>query len=161
MKVIIVFIFLGISLKTYAQQITPIAYSVENRMYARQDSSLALNLNLEQQQYLRTHKTLKTLGWTSLGVGIASSMIAWLYNGEIAPAFDKNFAGGGVTIPRVFLGVGATLMVASIPLLIEAHHYKKKAANLSIGVGAQQALTLQQRGLGTIAQPAVTLSFGL
>jgi hypothetical protein len=158
MKRIMAFIFLGISLKTYSQQITPIAYSVENRMYAGQASSTPLNLNLEQQhaQYVRIHKATKISGWTSIGVGVPLTFIGLLAIAESVES-GKNTERSGIWL----LSSGGTLIVASIPLLIVSHHYKNKAASMAIGVGAQEAFTLQQNGVGAIAQPAVTLSFGL
>ena len=149
-KIISIILCVVISTKMYAQQMsyTPLSYT-------------PLNLNLQQQQYLKTHKALKTSAWVAIGVG--GTMVICM-GGYIllsnAVADEKWRWNESESIPINWLLVsGGVLTVASVPLFIVSHHYKNMAVNASLGM--QQAFAPQQGGMRAIAQPAVTLSFGL
>jgi hypothetical protein len=155
MKIIIAFLFLCMSLNVYSQQKDSIPFCLESKVYVQQASSVPLNLNLEQRkaQYLKTHKTLKTLAWASMGAGVPLMGVGCILIGYGALGQQNASYKSGVWI----FATGGLLTVGSLSLFILSSHYKYKAASVSLG--AQQAYVLQQNRLGIRAQPAVTLSF--
>lgn len=90
---------------------------------------------LDSESYKKTsewkkYKILNISGWSALGVGIPIT-----FTGVIGICLDVNDGGkGGPWIPITV--TGGVLTLSSIPLLIIANHYKKKALmnNLSVGL---------------------------
>lgn len=76
--------------------------------------------------------TLRAVGWTALGVGVASAATGWFVWLAENVSSGKTTAGPALTI------VGATLAVASVPILISAYHFKRKAKQMSLNVGVTQ-----------------------
>ena len=120
--------------------------------YAYPVSFMAANAASQQdyRHYLRTAKTLKILGWTSLGVGIVSS-----YLGLAAHVTSTDT---GEKADWLFVTSGA-LIAASIPLFIVSHHYKKKA--VSISLGSQQVFIPRENGFVSSVQPALSIKVSL
>ena len=109
----------------------------------------------EYRHYLRTAKTLKVLGWTSLGVGIVSGYLglaAYVTSTDTGEKADWLFVASG------------TLIAASIPLFIVSHHYKKKGKELkavSVSLGSQQVFVPQGNRFVSGVQPAVSVKVSL
>lgn len=76
--------------------------------------------------------TLRAVGWTALGVGVASAATGWFVWLAESVSSGKTTAGPALTIG------GATLAVASVPILISAYHFKRKAKQMSLNVGVTQ-----------------------
>jgi len=103
-------------------------------------------------RYLRTHKTLKTVGWVSLGTGLPMIALGFVYGiAGIESADPKSAERTG----NLLAASGAALTVASIPCFIISHHYKKKAATLALA--NQQVFVPAQNGFVLRAQPALCL----
>ncbi len=78
----------------------------------------------------KRYKTLRAIGWSSLGIGIPTTLV-----GVLLSAFQNSLSGsGGVGIPCIV--TGGVLTLSSIPLLACAYHYRKKALNLTVGVSS-------------------------
>ncbi len=118
-----------------------------------QPASLTLATTVPQQEYqhyLRTAKTLKVLGWTSLGVGIVS--------GYLGLAAHVTSTDTGEKADWLFVASG-TLIAASIPLFIVSHHYKKKV--VSVSLGSQQVFIPQGNRFVSGVQPALSVKVSL
>ncbi|WP_199269807.1 hypothetical protein [Mucilaginibacter lacusdianchii] len=141
-SIVFSFVLLFLGIKTYAQH-----------------SVLASDTTLQQSyksKYLSTHKTLKTVGWVSLGTGVPLVVLGLLYEiGSINSSNGKGLEKTG----NWMMASGAGLTVASIPCFIISHHYKKKAASLSLG--NQQVFIPQQYGFISRIQPALYLRIPL
>lgn len=76
-----------------------------------------------------TYKTLRAVGWSSLGVGVPMTL-----TGLLGIALSSiNGGNGGPFI--IVTAVGGGLTVASVPLLITAYHYRHKAKKMALNVG--------------------------
>lgn len=84
-----------------------------------QDSSQSYKNTPEWGNY----KTLRVIGWSFLGVGIAAGVtgpFVLIVNHEMSP-HPKPWIGATIW------GTGIALTVASIPILVLAYHYRWKA----------------------------------
>lgn len=75
---------------------------------------------------------LRAVGWTALGVGVASAATGWFVWLAENVSSGKTTAGPALTIG------GATLAVASVPILISAYHFKREAKQMSLNFGVTQ-----------------------
>lgn len=114
----------------------------------------------EYQQYLRTAKTLKIAGWTSLGLGIPT-----MFFGLLITAVENRDGPSTTNIGVVVLSSGAVLTLSSIPLFIVSHHYKKKGNELkktaTLSLGSQQVFVPQGYGFTTKVQPVLSVKITL
>ncbi len=139
-NILLSLLIIVIGVQTYGQQVSKISISV------KQDQ--------DYSHYSRTHKTLRTLGWVSLGTGIVSSglgLIAHVTSADTDTGEKEDW----------LIVTGGTLIAASVPLFIVSHHYKNKAAStLSLG---SQKVHIPQNGGRTVSdmQPTVTLDIPL
>ncbi|HMP93643.1 MAG TPA: hypothetical protein PKD90_12260 [Phnomibacter sp.] len=111
-----------------------IALSIPNRPmaqplpYAPADSTPQVRLPKTQQQYLRSAKTLNTLGWALIGVGAGSLVGYAIARGNTTPnpnAFvNIDVAGMG------WLAASGIAFSASVPCFIIAGSQKRKAKAL-------------------------------
>jgi len=124
--------------------------------YVQRVSFIAINAAPQQEyrHYLKTAKTLKILGWTSLGVGIPT-----MFFGLLITAVENRDGPSTTNIGVVVLSSGAVLTAASIPLFIVSHHYKKKAVSLSLG--SQQVFIPQGNRFVSGVQPALSVKVSL
>lgn len=78
----------------------------------------------------KKHKTFQALGWTALGVGTAMT-----YSGLMLhiAANNPDRQGNKTSRYEIMSYVGATMIVASIPLFILSVNYKKQARALQLG----------------------------
>jgi hypothetical protein len=132
----IAIMFLG--LKTYGQQYLPASDTTFYKSH--------------KARYLSTHKTLKTTGWVSLGTGLPLFFIGLLF--EVG-SIESQHAEGAAKTGKWMATSGAALTLASIPCFVISHHYKKKAASLSLS--NQQVFIPQQNGLISRATPTLSL----
>jgi len=157
---IVIFLVLFAGLNTKAQ--TSLGMPVDSTLHIlnsyAQPASLTSATTASQQEYrhyLRTAKTLKVLGWTSLGVGIVS--------GYLGLAAHVTSTDTGEKADWLFVASG-TLIAASIPLFIVSHHYKKKGKELkavSVSLGSQQVFVPQGNRFVSGVQPAVSVKVSL
>lgn len=100
------------------------------------------------------YRTLNTVGWCAFGVGTATALFGGLWQVAVMAADGKgDFTGG----PLVCVAVGGSMMVASVPILITAHHYKRKAKKMSLNIGVT-AITTPQPALRPMSAPALGLT---
>lgn len=127
---IILFISFFTIVKTYAQTYDNITMesnyytldSFEQTKYDHINTSFDYKNSSEWKKY----KTLRTLGWCSIGIGIPTTLV-----GVLLSSFQNSLYGsGGVGLPCII--TGGVLTLSSIPLLICAYHYRKKAINLTV-----------------------------
>ena len=115
----------------------------------------------ESRHYLRTAKTLKILGWTSLGVGIPTMCIGFVMG--VAGIESENREKDQKTASWVLVS-GAALTLSSIPLFIVSHHYKTKGNKLkavSLSLGSQQVFIPQGNRFVSGVQPALSIKVSL
>lgn len=99
----------------------------------------------------KKYKILNITGWSALGVGIPTT-----FTGVIGICLDVNDGGkGGSWIPVTV--TGGVLTLSSIPLLIIANHYKKKALMNNISIGLINLNTPNYTGNNNFT-PAVSLA---
>ncbi len=158
---IVIFLILFAGLNTQAQ--TSLATPVDSTLhiglnsYVKPVSLTPINTTSQQEyrHYLRTAKTLKVLGWTSLGVGIVS--------GYLGLAAHVTSTDTGEKADWLFVASG-TLIAASIPLFIVSHHYKTKGNKLkavSLSLGSQQVFIPQGNRFVSSVQPALSVKVSL
>lgn len=80
----------------------------------------------EQSIHWKKHKKLKKYAFSTLGLGICSTIVGWI--GEIGnnAHTNSNWKNDGKAWD-VVLGIGIGLTVSSIPLFVISHKSKKKA----------------------------------
>jgi len=116
----------------------------------------------ESRHYLRTAKTLKILGWTSLGVGIPTMCVGLLLG--VSSAYSETNGDGLNNAANWIMASGAALTFSSIPLFIVSHHYKTKGNKLkavSVSLGSQQVFIPQANGFASSLQPALSVKVSL
>ena len=152
--VILLILFAGLNTKAQISLATPVDSTLHIGLnsYVQPVSLTSATTILQQdyRHYLRTAKTLKVLGWTSLGVGILS--------GYLGLAAHVTSTDTGEKADWLFVASG-TLIAASIPLFIVSHHYKKKAVSLSLG--SQQFFIPQGNRFVSSVQPEVSVKVSL
>ena len=114
----------------------------------------------EYRHYLRTAKTLKIAGWTSLGLGIPTMFCGFC----LAVASVYSETGLKPSAGNWVFAAGATLTLSSIPLFIVSHHYKTKGNKLkavSVSLGSQQVFIPQGNGFVSGVQPALSVKVSL
>jgi len=114
----------------------------------------------ESRHYLRTAKTLKILGWTSLGIGIPTTFLGIIY----VAAGNFYSPGGTNHIGALVIVSGSVLTLSSIPLFIVSHHYKTKGNKLkavSLSLGSQQVFVPQGNRFVSGVQPALSVKVSL
>jgi len=162
--VILLILFAGLNTQAQTSLATPVDSTLHIGLntYLQPVSLMAVNIPSQQEyrHYLRTAKTLKILGWTSLGLGIPTTFLGMLF------VAAGNFYSPGGTNP---IGVsvivsGSVLTLSSIPLFIVSHHYKKKGKELkaiSLSLGSQQVFIPQGNRFASSVQPAVSVKVSL
>lgn len=111
-----------------------VAYTFSPRKLSVTDSLLAERVRPpyrirpeydKESQNWRTHRTLKTAGWVSIGVGVPLTFLG-------LATLIASTEGEGVR-PGTYqwmIGSGVVLTTSSIPFFILSHKYKKKARKL-------------------------------
>ena len=143
---IVILLILFAGLNTYVQQVSLVLATTV--------------LQQEYRHYLRTAKTLKILGWTSLGIGIPTTFLGIIY----VAAGNFYSPGGTNHIGALVIVSGSVLTLSSIPLSIVSHHYKTKGNKLkavSLSLGNQQVFIPQGNGFASSVQPALSLRVSL
>lgn len=93
----------------------------------KEDFIILYNPRYKQTPEWRRYKTLNAIGWSALGVGTAGTLFSCFLTAVAA------IEGGDAYTPGVIgIVVGGTMMLSSVPLLIVAHHYKRKAKRITI-----------------------------
>ncbi|MCM1050597.1 MAG: hypothetical protein NC349_01420 [Paenibacillus sp.] len=80
-------------------------------------------------QEWRIYKVLRAVGWSSLGVGIPTT-----FYGLVGLGLSLNDGGNGHPFIAI-IATGGALTLSSIPLLIIANKYKRKAKKIALNVG--------------------------
>lgn len=102
----------------------------------------------------KRYRRLNTVGWCAFGVGTATALFGGLWQvAALAADGGADFAGG----PLVCVAVGGSMMVASVPILITARHYKRKAKNLTLNLGVT-ALNTPRHSSRPVSTPALGLT---
>lgn len=76
------------------------------------------------------YRSLRTVGWTLLGVGLGTG-VGGLVTAVCIGVLSDNSVWPGVAVA----GVGAGLTVASVPILITAYHNRAKAKKIGLSMG--------------------------
>ncbi|QJD97777.1 hypothetical protein HH214_18805 [Mucilaginibacter robiniae] len=140
-KILLAFASIYSSVSTYAQQ-----------------TSIVLNAAIEkphESKYLTARKTLKNAGWISLETGIPLFCLGFAY----AIGSIDNHNKTGAKTARWMVPSGAALTLTSIPCFVLSHHYKRKAATLSLN--NQPVFIPLKNGFSSSMQPALCLRFPL
>jgi len=163
--VILLILFAGLNTQAQISLATPADSTLHIGLNSYvQPVSLTLATTASQQEYrhyLRSAKTLKILGWTSLGVGIPTMCIGFVMG--VAGIESENREKDQKTASWVFVS-GAALTLSSIPLFIVSHHYKTKGNKLkavSLSLGSQQVFIPQGNRLVSGVQPALSVKVSL
>ena len=162
---IVIFLVLFAGLNTKAQ--TSLGMPVDSTLHIlnsyAQPASLTSATTAPQQEYLhylRSAKTLKILGWTSLGVGIPTTFLGIFF----VAAGNFYSPGSSNNIGALVIVSGSVLTLSSIPLFIVSHHYKKKGKEqkaVSLSLGSQQVFIPQGNGFVSGVQPALSVKVSL
>ena len=157
--VIFLVLFAGLNTKAQISLATPVDNTLHIGLNSYVQSVFLMPattiLQQDYRHYLRTAKTLKVLGWTSLGVGIVSGYLglaAYVTSTDTGEKADWLFVASG------------TLIAASIPLFIVSHHYKTKGNKLkavSVSLGSQQVFIPQGNRFVSGVQPALSVKVSL
>lgn len=103
------------------------------------------------------YKTLRTIGWTTFGVGIAATT-----TGVLLLLTSNSDLGSDAmsTASKAAMISGAAITAASVPILCVAYHNRNKAKkiNMSMGVTRLQAPTLA-RNLSSTPAINFTITF--
>jgi hypothetical protein len=163
--VILLILFAGLNTQAQISLATPADSTLHIGLNSYvQPVSLTLATTASQQEYrhyLRSAKTLKILGWTSLGVGIPTMCIGFVMG--VAGIESENREKDQKTASWVFVS-GAALTLSSIPLFIVSHHYKTKGNKLkavSVSLGSQQVFIPQGNRFVSGVQPALSVKVSL
>ena len=162
---IVIFLVLFAGLNTKAQ--TSLGMPVDSTLHIlnsyAQPASLTSATTAPQQEYLhylRSAKTLKILGWTSLGVGIPTTFLGIFF----VAAGNFYSPGSSNNIGALVIVSGSVLTLSSIPLFIVSHHYKKKGKEqkaVSLSLGSQQVFIPQGNRFVSGVQPALSIKVSL
>jgi len=159
---LVVFVGLKMQAQTNASMPTDSTVYIGLNSYVQPVSFTADNIAQQQdyKHYLRTAKTLKIAGWTSLVVGIPAM---WFGFGI---SYAENSEGPNTTnIGALVFASGAALTLSSIPLFIVSHHYKKKGNELkktaTLSLGSQQVFVPQGNGFTSRVQPVLSVKIAL
>ena len=161
--VIFLVLFAGLNTKAQTSLTTPVDSTLHIGLnsYVQPVSLASVTIPSEQASlhYLRLAKTLKILGWVSLGVGIPAM---WFGFGI---SYAENSEGPNTTnIGALVFVSGAVLTLSSIPLFIVSHHYKtkgKKLKTVSLSLGSQQVFIPQGNRFVSGVQPALSVKVSL
>ena len=163
--VILLILFAGLNTQAQISLATPADSTLHIGLNSYvQPVSLTLATTASQQEYrhyLRSAKTLKILGWTSLGVGIPTMCIGFVMG--VAGIESENREKDQKTASWVLVS-GAALTLSSIPLFIVSHHYKTKGNKLkavSLSLGSQQVFIPQGNRFVSGVQPALSIKVSL
>jgi len=163
--VILLILFAGLNTQAQTSLATPVDSTLHIGLNSYvQPVSLTLATTASQQEYLhylRSAKTLKILGWTSLGVGIPTTFL-----GIFFVALGNSYSPGNSTnnIGALVIVSGSVLTLSSIPLFIVSHHYKTKGNKLkavSLSLGSQQVFIPQGNRFVSGVQPALSVKVSL
>ena len=163
--VILLILFIGLNTQAQTNASMPtdsIAY-ISLNSYAQPVSFTADNIAQQQdyKHYLRTAKTLKIAGWTSLGLGIPTMFCGFVIG--IKNAYTNSIKES--TAADLVFASGAVLTLSSIPLFIVSHHYKKKGNELkkaaTLSLGSQQVFVPQGYGFTSSVQPVLSVRIAL
>jgi hypothetical protein len=162
--VILLILFAGLNTKAQTSLATPVDSTLHIGLnsYVQPVSLMAVNIPSQQESrhYLRTAKTLKILGWTSLGIGIPTTFLGIIY----VAAGNFYSPGGTNHIGALVIVSGSVLTLSSIPLFIVSHHYKTKGNKLkavSLSLGSQQVFVPQGNRFVSGVQPALSVKVSL
>jgi hypothetical protein len=164
--VILLILFAGLNTQAQTSLVTPADSTLHIGLnsYA-QPASLTSATTAPQQEYLhylRSAKTLKILGWTSLGVGIPTMCVGLLLG--VSSAYSETNGDGLNNAANWIMASGAALTLSSIPLFIVSHHYKTKGNKLkavSVSLGSQQVFVPQGNRFVSSVQPALCVKVSL
>ncbi|MCM1356367.1 MAG: hypothetical protein NC212_08190 [Staphylococcus sp.] len=110
------------------------SYSQSSVLSTSLNSSLSENpiapFNYKKTQEWGKYKTLRTFGWTFLGVGCVS-----LFGGLFEMALEHSFSGKHSAAGPIMMIAGGVLTVSSVPILITAYNYRNKAKKMALNVG--------------------------
>jgi hypothetical protein len=162
---LVILLVLFVGLKTQAQtnasMPTDSTLHIGLNTYVHPVSFIADNIvQQDYQHYLRTAKTLKIVGWTSLGVGIPTMFCGFC----LAVASVYSETGLKPSAGNWVFAAGAALTLSSIPLFIVAHHYKTKGNKLkavSVSLGSQQVFIPRGNRFTSSVQPALSVKVSL
>ena len=163
--VILLILFAGLNTKAQISLATPADSTLHIGLnsYVQPVSLTPINTTSQQeyQQYLRTAKTLKILGWTAFCIGVPSMVCGFYW--AFASTYNSS-TNRSNSISDLLFYSGSVLTLSSIPLFIVSHHYKtkgKKLKTVSLSLGSQQVFIPQGNRFVSGVQPAVSVKVSL
>lgn len=81
------------------------------------------------------YKVLRAIGWSSFGVGITAT-----FYGLIGLGLSLNDGGNGHPFIAI-IATGGALTLSSVPILIIANKYKRKAKKMALNIGVSSINT--------------------
>lgn len=136
---IITFVLLGLlmALNCTAKSPTPFHSScIDNSLVGHSITSVsntaafndieAHSFNYKTTKEWKKYKALRAVGWSALGLGIPVTFGGLV--GVGVSAIDGDSYGGFIAM----LAAGGVLTLSSIPILISAYHYRKKAKKIAL-----------------------------
>ncbi len=130
-----------------------------NKIFAIADNSSNFNFSPTSEAYKqtkewKTYKTLNITGWCALGVGLPMTYCGIYLLVRDIQLGDGDPWSGSIAVTAV----GGTLVLSSIPLLIVANRYKKKAKMNNISLDLTNIITKDCLGF-QVNTPAVKLTY--
>lgn len=114
------------AISTYAQQ-------ADSSHSVLTEPSTAISPDLyKQTKEWKYCKVLRAVGWTSLGIGVPTTLFG-LY-----VTCMQSLDGGDSSLGVTALITGGVLTISSIPLLITSNYYKRKAKRIEMSLSAME-----------------------
>ncbi|MDE5795260.1 MAG: hypothetical protein K2I08_11135 [Muribaculaceae bacterium] len=145
-------------------------YSSESGHFAQTDNALMQTITMadnatyssyvaESESYKQTkdwriYKALNITGWCAFGVGVPMTLYGTFLLAYHAQLEEGDPWSGAIVITSV----GGALTLSSIPLLIVANHYKKKAKLNNLSLDITNIKTRDYLG-HTINKPALSFTY--
>lgn len=127
-SIFLIIIFILASKSLHAQ-----TDSINNITYHNEQIKASSVLDYKHSEEWKTYKKLNIAGWSSLGIGIPTTLYGIVGLGLSDSALSDGGGNGGIFI--AVTAVGGALALSSIPLLIIAHNYKNKTKTSNLGIG--------------------------
>lgn len=145
--IVLIITFILVSNSLYAQN-----YSIHDIIPENDIIKTSSVFDYKNSKDWKTYKILNIAGWSSLGLGLPTT-----FYGIIGLGLSLNDGGNGHPFIAI-IATGGALTLSSIPLLIMANKYKKKARMSTLCIGLTNIETPSYTG-SNISTPAINLTF--
>lgn len=123
------------------------------------------HLDFSSEYLLNKSNKLKSTGWTLISVGavLSAAGLIW-YENTLNQEYTLNQFGDAILNtrgPRLLMVAGGTMMLISVPLFIQAGHYKNKSLQMASTLKLEQSRELSQSGISMKQYPSLGLKIQL